>query len=162
MTSEEETTIAFVFKRSGLSEISFSKFYLTLSMDLNWLTPEEAKRFTTLAIKHGLLVKKADNVAPSFDININIPIGFYPSKDFFKENKVIEKTVKTKGVLKNIVERISKETKLDEETILNKIKQIGKEKGITTEVAALHFCKENNIDSSDFFDDVENKIFQRK
>lgn len=163
MASEEETTIAFVFKRSGLTEISFSKFYLTLSMDLNWFTPEEAKKFTDFAIDHKLLIKKEGKVSPNFDINnIKIPIGFYPTKKIFEERKEIKKIVEKKDILQRIIERISKNSKLDEKAIKDKIKQIEKDRNLTSEVAALLICKENDIDMTDFFDDVEDKIFQKK
>ena len=55
MNSEWEIIIAFLFKRSGREELSFSDLYLTLSIDLNWFTPEDAKAFVNMAIKQKLL-----------------------------------------------------------------------------------------------------------
>ena len=63
MNSEEETIIAFVFNRSGQKEIDYSKFYLTLSLNLNWFTPEDAKSFVNQAIKHELLIKKEKKIS---------------------------------------------------------------------------------------------------
>ena len=45
MPSELEIVITFVYNRSGKSELSFSDLYLTLSMELNWFTPDDAKEF---------------------------------------------------------------------------------------------------------------------
>ena len=55
MPSESEIIIAFLFKRSGKAKLSFSDLYLTLSMDLNWFTPDDAKSFLNLTLKQNLL-----------------------------------------------------------------------------------------------------------
>ena len=91
MASDAETIIAFVFKRSGKSELFYSDFYLTLSMDLNWFTPNDAKNFVNKAIESGLLERKDEKILPTFDIeSINVPLGFYPSKIIFEEKAAIK------------------------------------------------------------------------
>ena len=163
MISEEESIIAFVFKRSGLSEISFSKFYLILSMDLNWFAPEEAKAFTNNAVKNKLLTKKDDLLKPTFVLEeIKVPVGFYPSKELFKEERQTKEITKTRDVLQDIIEEIVKKTKLDVETVNEKINQIVKEKNLSPEVVALLVGKEYNLDLDNFFNSVEEEIFQRK
>lgn len=162
MDSEEEIIIAFVFNRSGKREIDHSKFYLTLSLDLNWFTPEDAKTFVNQAIKHELLIKKEDAVKPNFDISkINIPTGFYPSKNLFREKKIVNKVIEKKDVFESIIDKISKESKLDKKDLIEKINQLEKQKNISREVAALLVGKENNVDLSEFLDDIESKIFEK-
>jgi len=160
MVSEAETIIAFVFKRSGKKEINFSTFYLTLSMDLNWFTPNNAKKFVTQAIEQKLLIKKKDLLIPAFDIEkINIPLGFVPSRKIVFKEKLKEKT--EIDVLTKIIKKISQETNNSEETIINRINDIEKEKNINPEIAALLVGRENNIELSEFFNDVEMKIFEK-
>lgn len=160
MSAEAETIIAFVFKRSGKKEISFSTFYLTLSMDLNWFTPSEAKKFIQNAIEKKLLIKKKDLLTPAFNIEKKeIPLGFTPSKKIDSEEK-IEKKEEKEDILTKIIKEISKNTNTPSEEIIRKIKNIEKEKNITPELAALILGKENNIEYSDFLSEIEEKIFK--
>ena len=160
MATEEENIIAFVFKRSGQSELNFSKLYLTLSMDLDWFTPEEAKIFVDNAIKAGLLVKKDDLLKPNFNFEeIKVPLGFYPSKDLFKEKRQVKESVEKKDVLQEIISEIVKNTKLDVKDVEVKLNQIAKERNLTPEVAGLLVGKEYDIDLTKFYNDVEATIF---
>ena len=160
MATEEENIIAFVFKRSGQSELNFSKLYLTLSMDLDWFTPEEAKAFVDNAIKAGLLVKKDDLLKPNFNFEeIKVPLGFYPSKDLFKEKRQVKESVEKKDVLQEIISEIVKNTKLDVKDVEVKLNQIAKERNLTPEVAGLLVGKEYDIDLTKFYNDVEATIF---
>ena len=52
MNKEHKIIISFVFNRSGKREMSFSEFYLTLSLDLKWFTPDNAKSFTLNSIEY--------------------------------------------------------------------------------------------------------------
>jgi len=162
MNSEEETIIAFVFNRSGQEEIEYSKFYLTLSLDLNWFSPEEAKIFVENAIKHNLLSKKEDVVKPSFDISkVDIPMGFYPSKKpFFQVKKSDIKIEEKKDIFENMLDKISKDSKLEKKVLIEKSTIIEKQKNISKEVALLLIGKENNVDLSEFLEDIELKIFE--
>jgi hypothetical protein len=158
MVSDAEIIIAFLFKRSGKSNISYSEVYLTLSMDLNWFTPEDAKAFVNTALKQKLLTKKGELISSNFDYdNIVVPVGFYPSRILFdkEEEKRIEKE---EDVLNQIIRRIGEKTKLNEQQITGKIDSIAKEKNLTKEIAALLVGKEYNIKLDDFFDEVEKKI----
>jgi len=161
MSNEEEKIIAFVFKRSGLNEISFSKFYLTLSMDLNWFTPEEAKSFTNNAINKGLLDKKNDFLKPSFDVeNTSIPVGFYPMKKPSRGAEDHKNATKGAEFIENMIDLLSKKATLDVNIVNEKINKIVKEKNLIPEVAALLVGKELALDLEDYFNDVEKQIFK--
>jgi hypothetical protein len=158
MVSEMEIITTFLFKRSGKSKQSFSELYLTLSMDLNWFTPEDAKEFVNSAIKQKLLTKKGESITPNFDYDkIVVPVGFYPSREIFEEKK--EETMENEeDVLSKIVRRIAEKTKLNDKEILEKIQATVKEKNITIEVAALLIGKNYDIKIDDFIDEIE-KMF---
>lgn len=156
MESDAEITIAFIFKRSGKQKLKLSEFYLPLSMQLNWFSPQEAKDFAKIAIKQNLLKEKEGIIEPTFDINqVKIPVGFHPTKQVFetKEKAVEEKDLRTK-----IIEEISKKTNLDEKSIIDKINQIEQEKNITFEVAALLFGKECSVDLDEFYEKIKENI----
>jgi len=160
MPSETEIILTFIFKRSGKTEISFTEFYLSLSMDLNWFTPKQAKEFINMAIKDKMLSKKDEKIKPNFDIRtVSVPVGFYPSKKALKEEEKEGEIVIEEDVLKKIIKRISEKTKLDEKKIVEMIKTIEREKNITPEIAALIMGKEYNVSFEDFLDKTEKKIF---
>jgi hypothetical protein len=158
MTSDAKTIIAFLFKRSGKTELGFSEMYLTLSMGLNWFTPDGAKAFVNNALKHKLLLKKDNLVKPGFEINkINVPLGFYPSGKFFEEESEVP-PVKEKKVLDEIVKEIAENTKIEKNKIVQKIKKLEQQKNIVPEVAALLVGKEYDIDLEEFHKKIEEEI----
>ena len=157
MASERETIIAFVFNRAGKKEMTYSEFYLTLSVELNWFKPEDAKTFTKKAVENKLLDEMDGILKPSFNTGeIRIPLGFYPSQKNFEgpQEKTDKSTEKEEDVLKNIIKKIAEKANLDEKTIKKQIEQIEKDKNITSEVAALLVGKDYDI----AFDDVLEKI----
>jgi len=160
MASEEEIIITFLFKRSGKLKLSFLDLYLTLSMDLNWFTPDAAKEFINLASKKKLLAKKGDLIQPNFDYDkIVVPVGFYPTKKIFEEKENETHEEEKEDIFYKIVKRIVEKTDFNEQDVIQKIEKIGKEKNITLEVAALFTGKEYNIPLEIFFEEIENKIF---
>jgi len=160
--SEAEIIITFLFKRSGKEELSLSEFYLSLSMDLKWFSPKQAKAFVSHAVEQKLLIKKGDLVKPNFGYKkVVVPIGFHPSKQLFEEKEEGIKEEK-EDVVKTIIDRIVKKTGLDAQSIAEKIKDIEKEKNITSEVAALLVGKEYDVILDDCFEEIENKIFRKE
>jgi len=140
MDPEVKIIIAFLFKRSGKEKLNYSDLYLTLSMDLNWFTPDEAKAFVDNALKQKLLTQKDKLIEPNFNVDeIIVPIGFRPTKQISEKKE--KDTHKKQNILATIAKRIAEKTNLDDETIIKKIKTIEKEKDVTPEVAALLVCK---------------------
>ncbi len=158
MDSEKEVIISFIFKRSGKKEMSFSEFYLTLSIDLNWFTPEDAKNFTKEMVKKGLILEEKEKITPGFDIsNIKIPAGFRPSKQAVREEKKEKKTDEV-DVLTTIIGKIAEKSKTGSKEILDGVKKISEERNITIEVASLVFGKEFDIVFDDLYNQVEKTI----
>ncbi|PNX48742.1 MAG: hypothetical protein BV459_01725, partial [Thermoplasmata archaeon M11B2D] len=76
MNSEAEIVIAFLFNRSGKTTLTEAELYLSLSMELGWLSTKEAQEFVKYALTQGLLVRKNEEMAPSFPIEkTTIPLG---------------------------------------------------------------------------------------
>ncbi|MCJ7570484.1 MAG: DUF2240 family protein [Candidatus Thermoplasmatota archaeon] len=143
--------------------MSFSEFYLTLSMDLKWFTPDDAKTFTKNAIENSLLKEEKDLIKPNFNIDeIKIPTGFYPSEQILQQKEFIKEKIEKKqdeNILDILVEKIVEKSNLDKETILKQIKEIEKEKNITTEIAALLVGKEYALDFDDILEKTEKYVF---
>jgi len=151
MESDAEIIIAFIFKRSGKQKLKLSEFYLPLSMQLNWFSPQESKDFVKIAIKQKLLKEEEEIIEPTFDVNqVKIPVGFRPTKQVFEIKK---KVVEEKDLRTKIIEEIRKKTNLDEKSI-----QIEQEKNITFEVASLLFGKEYDIVLEKFYEKIKENI----
>ncbi len=161
MDSEREIIISFLFKRSGKEHLKFSDLYLALSMDLNWFTPDDAKAFITLAIKENLLIKEDNLIKPNFDYEkTTVPVGFTPSKKVFEITKDNEEE-KPVSILDELKKLIEKNKNIDTEQINELINKLAKEKNITEEVAALLIGTEHNINFDDFYDKIEDLIFNK-
>lgn len=158
MTSEVETIIAFLFKRSGKEELTPSELYLPLSMDLKWFSPNQAKTFVNMALQQKLLIKKDGKLKPSFDCKeVVVPVGFRPSKQPLEGRETKEEKL---DAVKTIMGRIVEKTGQDEQSVIKKINDVEKEKNIRHEVAALLVSKEYDVDVEDCFDEIEEKIFR--
>jgi len=160
MASEKKIIITFLFNRSGKSKLSYKELYLTLSMELNWFTPDNAKMFINQALRENLIKKENEEIIPNFDLkNIVVPNGFTPSKQVFQE-KVESLEKKSETLINKLISTLIEKTKLDEKTIISDIKEIEEKRNITIEVAALLFGKEHNISMDDYFEEIEKEIFK--
>lgn len=160
MPSENEIIIAFLFKRSGKSMLSFSELYLALSIDLNWFTPEDAKAFLNLILKQKLLAKKGEVFHPNFDYDKTVlPMSFTPSKHVFKVKEIEKNEEKDKSVLSKIIKRLIEKTALNRTQVNELISSVVEEKNITADVAALLVGKEYAVSLEEYFGEVEENIF---
>ena len=153
MSLETEIIISFIYKRSGKDQLSFSELYLTLSMELNWFTPDSAKLFVNNAINNKILIKKNNLLTPNFDIEkVEIPIGFYPSKKVISEKK-------EDSIFNELLEFILKEKNIDKNQLLKDVDALVNEKNITKEVAVLLIGKNLDLVLAPYFEKVEKSIF---
>jgi hypothetical protein len=161
MASEAEIIIAFLFKRSGKNELRKSEIYLPLSLDLGWFSTKESQDFVNYAIKKKLLTKKREFLVPSFGIeNISIPVGFFPSKKIFTEEK--KETGERKSDVTNaLIHLIAEKTNQDAKAVVKEIKDVESEKSVLFDVAALLIAKTYEIDTTDHLEAVEDKIFTK-
>lgn len=161
MNSEYKIIIAFVFNRAGKKELVFSEFYLTLSMDLKWFTPEDAKTFIKNALQNGLLKEEDEQIKPNFNIDeIKIPLGFYPSEKVLQQKEAKKEKNQDENILDIIVEKIVEKSNLDKKTILKQLKELEKEKNITIEIAALLVGKDYNLVFDEILEKIEEQFFK--
>lgn len=164
MASEEERIIAFIFKREGKEEISLSAFCLSLSIDLNWCSPKQAKEFIERAVIKKLLVRHDDVVSPTFDVaSVIIPVDFQPSihNIQIEEKKRTVHEKESEFSLQLMIQKIAKESAIEEEDITKKLQDIAEGKNISSEVAALFLGKELGLSLPEFFDPVNESIFKQ-
>lgn len=159
--SELKTIIAFLFKRSGKRKLDSSNLYLTISMDLGWFPPNEAKELINIAIDKKILVKEENRVKPNFDVEAtSLPTGFQPTKQLSEIKKeTIKEDVK---IVEKIIKKISSKTKGNKQDILKNVRRIEKEKKVAPEIAALLLGKERNVDITQYIKELEKEFFQIK
>ena len=159
MDSEAKIIIAFLFNRSGKTELKDSELYLSISMELGWLSTKESQEFIDYAIKQELLIKKDGLLQPNFPLEkIAIPLGFTPSKKLFSEKR---DEYKEENIIDEIVIQISTLTNQSQREIFEEIKQEQKEKNLFLEVAALYVARKYSVDIADWYESVE-KILIKK
>ena len=159
MDHEVKIIIAFLFKKSGKEKLSYSDLYLTLSMDLNWFTPDEAKAVIDNALKQKMLTQKDKLIEPNFNVDeIVVPAGFRPTKQISEKKE--KKIHGEQNILATIVKRIVERTDLTDESIMKKIKETENERNVTPDVAALLVGKEYEISLEDLFDEMEKSLFK--
>ena len=160
MESEGKIILTFLFKRSGKEKLTFSELYLGLSINLNWFTPEDAKKFIISAIEKKYLKKENDLIKPCFNIEkVSVPIGFSPTKQIFFQEEIKKTENKEKDLFSQMMLKIENISKLNKQKILDNIKKIEQEKKVIPEVALILLAKQKNIDLSEFFEKTEKKIF---
>ena len=158
MESEAKIIIAFLFNRSGKTALKDTELYLPLSMELGWFSTKEAQEFVKYSLKKELLIKKDVLLHPNFSVeNTSIPVGFTPTKKLFSEKTHEEKK---ENILEDIVAQISSQTNRNHQDILKEITSEEKEKNILPEVAVLYLARKYNIDMTDWYDVVEQKLFK--
>lgn len=156
MDTEAKIIIAFLFNRSGKTELKESELYLPLSLELRWFSTQESKDFIRYAIKKELLNEKEGLLKPNFPLEkIIIPLSFTPSKKKFTE-KIEEVT--QRNIIEEITNKIHLITNLSKNELLEKIKLKEKEKNLKAEVAALIIAKTYNVEIIEWYDSVENLI----
>jgi len=156
MESEAKIIIAFLFNRSGKTALKDTELYLSLSMELGWFSTKEAQDFVKYSLKKELLIKKDEILHPNFPVEkINIPVGFTPTKKLFSEKTHEEKK---ENILEDIVAQLSTQTNRSQQEILKEI--TSEEKDILPEVAVLYLARKYNVDMTDWYDAVEQKLFK--
>ncbi len=139
-------TVSMPFLRKGKETLKESEFVLALSIDLNWLTPEQAKIVLSEAEKSGLLKRNGEMVSAAFDISgVNIPSGFKPQQGIFEKKTVFER----------IIERIISGTGMDKRkaiALINK-KQEELAKTVVIEVSAILVAIEHGVLVDDLIDE---------
>ncbi len=145
--------IAYVAKKKG-RRMKEEDFVNVLSYDRSWIPPQSARRLFKVCVDANLLVEREGYYEPSFEIKgfilpLDFQVGEEDVKDYFVEQDVFTQ------LLDHICSKTGKERR-DVLMELNRIKN--DMRYISIEVAALIYCKENSIDCSQFYGQVEEKI----
>jgi len=145
--------IAYVVKKRG-KNLKEEDLVNVLSYDRKWIPPASSRALFKVMLDANLLKKNGDHYEPNFEIK-----GLVLPLDFSVSEEDVAKYFKKEDVLTRIIDYLTEKTGRERREILMDINSIKNEmKYITIEVAALIYCKENEIDCSQFYNDVREKI----
>jgi hypothetical protein len=128
--------VAAPFKGAGTRRMEESRFVVSLSLDRNWFSPDQAKRLIDLAVSEGLLERTEEGLQATFSTDVvEIPEEFSPGEEILTERSPFERVLET--IVENGVEK---------RTAVGRINELQRELGITIEVAAVVFARREGID----------------
>lgn len=143
-------TVSVPFKRKGKDSLKESEFVLALSFDLNWFSPDQAKKVVLEAEKAGLLKREGDIIHPAFDLSsVEPPHGFKPG--VFEEER---------SIFDRIIERITAETGMDKRRVISLINKKRDElsKLVEIEVSAILVALEHGVALDNIIDEEYNAL----
>jgi len=149
---ELKRILSFVFNIKGKKTLLTEDFINIVSYDLHWFSPTEAGQLLTLCKELNLITTENNEAVPTFDVSkIETAVDFKPDKNVLAYKS-------RRNVFMNIVEKISKDTKINESDVVSEINKIKAEFPATNEAIALLVARRHNVGINEFFDIVENEI----
>jgi hypothetical protein len=148
--------IASLFKRKGKNEVPLRELELLASMELRWFEPNDARKVLEHAISADLLTETESGLKTTFDYNdIEIPIGFKPSKDL-----LTDLADDNESLLIQLVNRICITTGEKPQEIIAELneKQQKTNEFLTLEVLAILYGKSKSVDIDKFIPVVKSKL----
>jgi hypothetical protein len=130
--------VAAPFQQNGRERMRESEFVVSLSLDRDWFSPDQAKRLVDVASGQGLLSHEENEIVAEFDpASVEIPDDFVPDESLLQEQSTFEK------VLDKVVSHgTSKQTAVAE------INELQREAALSVEAAAVVYARRKGIDVS--------------
>ncbi|MHC3437025.1 DUF2240 family protein [Natrialbaceae archaeon A-gly3] len=131
--------VAAPFKQEGTRHIRENEFVVSLSLERDWFTPDQAKRLVDVATGEGLLEREDADLHVTFDpANVEVPEEFVPDEDVLRERSAFER------VLDTLVSE-----GLEKHEAVGAINTLQGELGVTIETAAVVYARRQGVDVSD-------------
>ncbi|MEF8832090.1 MAG: DUF2240 family protein [Candidatus Thermoplasmatota archaeon] len=129
--------LAFLFQKEG-EEITKDDFIYAQSVDLEWFSSGRAKKVIERALESDLIEITEDKISPNFDYeDVDIPMGFEPSEDIFKEKK--------KDIFPELLNKVAEKTDLSKQEIMSKVNEKQDQLNIEITTAVLLVSQEHDI-----------------
>ncbi len=148
---ELSLVVASPFKKNATSSLSIKDFEFSLSFDLKWMSPAQASKVRDQGIMSGILKFEEGELVLNLDASsFDIPAGFKPSPDLFRE----------KGTIEMIMDIIVSNSGMDKKEVVSRINQKQESLGglLDAEVAALLVAHELGCDAGPLYNDVYERV----
>jgi hypothetical protein len=131
--------VAAPFRQHGRDRLAQSKFVVSLSLDRDWFTADQAKRLVDVATGEGLLDRDGDDLIAQFDVSsVEIPEDFDPDEGMLQERSAFEQAL---DAITSAGE--------DKQSAVAAINELQQELGVTVEAAAVVYARRQGIEVDD-------------
>lgn len=134
-----DAVVAAPFRGRGRDRMRESEFVVSLSLDRDWFSPDQASRIVDIALGRGLLSQDGDDLVAEFDPNdVDLPPDFTPNDGLLDEASPFEQ------VLEALVA-----TGMDKQDAVAGINQLQADLDLTIAAAAVVYGHRHGVDVSD-------------
>lgn len=131
--------VAVPFRQEGKRRLGEGDFVVSLSLERDWFTPDQAKRLVDVAVSRGLLVREGNDLVADFDpSSVTVPDDFAPDSGILREQSTFER------VLSMLVD-----AGVEKREAVAAINERQRELGVTVEAAAVVYAKGRGLDVTD-------------
>lgn len=131
--------VAAPFQSRGRSALEESAFIVSLSLDRDWFSPDQASQVVDKALGDGLLERTDGALRTTFDPDgVAVPSDFTPDEDLLRETTPFE------AVLDALVS-----AGMDKQDAVAGINQLQADLGITVAAAAIVYARSRGVDVDD-------------
>jgi hypothetical protein len=124
------------FKQKGRTRVAEQAFVVALSLDRDWMSPDQAKRLLDVADGEGLVERVDGDVEATFDPGeVEIPEGFEPNASLFQERSAFER------VLDELVAE-----DFDRQETVAAVNELQRDLGVTADAAAVVYARRQGVE----------------
>jgi len=125
------------FKQKGRTRVAEQAFVVALSLDRDWMSPDQAKRLLDVADGEGLVERVDGDVEAAFDPGeVEIPEDFAPDALLFQERSAFER------VLDALVAE-----DFDRQASVAAVNELQRELGVTADAAAVVYARRQGVET---------------
>lgn len=132
-------TVAAPFKREGKARLGEHEFVVALSLDRDWLSPDQAKRVIDVATGEGLVSRDDGDLIADFDLDdVEVPEDFLPDESVFRERSAFEQAV-------DVLDAEGRE----KQSVVAAVNELQADLGVTADVAAVVYARSQGVQVPD-------------
>jgi hypothetical protein len=131
--------VAAPFKQKGRTRVAEQAFVVALSLDRDWMSPDQAKRLLDVADGEGLVERTDGDVEAQFSPDdVDVPADFEPDASLFQERSAFERAL----------DALDAAGHGRQETVAA-VNQLQQELGVTADAAAVVYARKHGVDVAD-------------
>lgn len=124
------------FKQKGRTRVAEQAFVVALSLDRDWMSPDQAKRLLDVADGEGLVERVDGDIEAAFDPGeVEIPEGFSPDASLFQERSAFERALDAL-----VAEGF------DRQETVAAVNQLQGDLGVTADAAAVVYARRQGVE----------------
>ncbi|WP_336036586.1 DUF2240 family protein [Halobacterium yunchengense] len=128
--------VAAPFRQKGRERLPEQAFVVALSLDRDWMSPDQAKRLLDVAAGEGLVKREGGEVAAAFDVDgVEIPEEYSPDESLFQERSAFERALDALA-----------DAGHDRQETVAAVNRLQQELGVTADAAAVVYARRRGVD----------------